>query len=206
MRPLLPFACLVLAVGFAACAPAETPTPAEPLTVADSIETLEASERTTTNANDSTDWTLDDTRMDRLRQQGSTLLSIRTAAHDDGSPEDIGYDRVVFSFDTLVPGYRIAYVDTSAYHCGSGEPVTVAGDGWLEIEFFPAAAHTDDTWEATIPEQRISYTLPTLREALSTCDFEGYVTWVLGLDKATPYRVLEVTDPARLVVDVQHER
>ena len=205
MLRLLALGFLLFPVGFAACAPAETPTPAEPLTAADSIETLEASERDGTDTSDSTEWTLADTRMDRLRQQGSTLLSLRAAAHDaPESAEGIGYDRVVFAFDNLVPGYRIAYVDTSAYHCGSGEPVSVAGDGWLEIEFFPSAAHTDETYEPTITEPWLPDTMPLLRDAHMTCDFEGYVTWVLGLDRATPYRALELTNPPRLVVDMQH--
>ncbi|NNF58491.1 MAG: hypothetical protein HKN04_09635 [Rhodothermaceae bacterium] len=216
MLRLLRLGSVLLGLGLAACAPepdaspspsrAETPMTSAPVTADDSVTALEASERALTDASDSTEWTLDDTHMDRLRQRGSTLLSLRAAAHDASeSASSIGYDRVVFTFDDLVPGYRIAYVGTSVYHCGSGEPVSVAGDGWLEVEFFPAAAHTDETYEPTITEPWLPDTLPLLRDASMTCDFEGYVTWVLGLDAAIPYRVLELTDPARLVLDVQHE-
>jgi hypothetical protein len=37
-----------------------------------------------------------------------------------------------------------------------------------------------------------------------TCDFEGKVVFVLGLVSKKPYRVVELQNPTRLVVDVKH--
>jgi hypothetical protein len=46
--------------------------------------------------------------------------------------------------------------------------------------------------------------LPVLLQLEPTCDFEGEVSWVLGVKAPNRYRVLELKDPPRLVVDVRH--
>ncbi len=43
-----------------------------------------------------------------------------------------------------------------------------------------------------------------LQELELTCDFEAEVTWVFGNAKPNKYRVMELREPTRLVVDVQH--
>jgi hypothetical protein len=43
-----------------------------------------------------------------------------------------------------------------------------------------------------------------VKEIELSCDFEGEVSWVLGLSARKPYRVHELSDPARLVIDIQH--
>jgi hypothetical protein len=42
-----------------------------------------------------------------------------------------------------------------------------------------------------------------LKEARQTQDFEGYVSWGLGLSKPVCMRAFVLDDPARLVVDLQ---
>lgn len=123
------------------------------------------------------------------------LTEVETGRHE-------GYDRVVFGFQEVVPGYAIRYVDTPV-QCGSGHEVEVAGVAYLEVHMSFAQAHTE-TGEATIQERERTPDLPMLRSLISTCDFEGYVTWVLGLAEQTPYRVNELADPPRLVVDAAH--
>jgi hypothetical protein len=39
-------------------------------------------------------------------------------------------------------------------------------------------------------------------EVEMTGDFEGYVTWVLGLRQKADFRVSELTGPNRVVVDI----
>lgn len=125
------------------------------------------------------------------------LQAVRTAAHP-------GFDRVVFEFDaSALPGYHIEYIDRPVRQCGSGDPVEMAGDGWLEVRMSPAYAHTE-TGKPTVAERERLPDLPVLRELESTCDFEAVVTWVLGVASPNAYRVLELADPPRLAVDVQH--
>ncbi len=120
------------------------------------------------------------------------------------SASQAGFDRVVFEFEgTTLPGYQVEYVDKPVRQCGSGDAVAVAGDGWLEVRLTPAQAHTE-AGEATVAERERALTLPVLRELESTCDFEAHVTWVLGVASPNRYRVLELSSPARLVVDIQH--
>lgn len=124
------------------------------------------------------------------------LRAVRTASHER-------FDRVVFEFaGARPPGYRVEYVDRPVRQCGSGEAVPVAGDAWLRVRLTPANAHTE-AGEATVTDRdrRLGYT--NLKELKILCDFEAEVEWVLGLASPNRYRVLELTNPARLVVDVR---
>lgn len=134
------------------------------------------------------------------RKPGSApaiLGKIRTGRHK-------GFDRVVFEFrGSAVPGYHVEYIDRPVRACGSGDVVKVAGDGWLSVRLTPAQAHTD-AGKPTIGYRERRLRLPVLRELQSTCDFEGEVEWVLGVSSPNRYRVLELTNPARLVIDIKH--
>jgi hypothetical protein len=125
------------------------------------------------------------------------LAAVRTARHEN-------FDRLVFEFSgPALPGYHLEYVDRPVRQCGSGEVVSVAGDGWLLVRFSPANAHTD-AGEPTVKDRERRLDLPNLIELKSICDFEAEVSWVLGLSRPGRYRVLELSTPARLVVDVKH--
>ena len=127
----------------------------------------------------------------------AVLREVRSASQE-------GFDRVVFEFEgSALPGYHVEYVDRPVLQCGSGEPVQVAGEGWLEVRLTPAQAHTEEG-EATVKERERRLSLPVLKELESTCDFEAHVTWVLGVASPNRYRVLELSNPARLIVDVRH--
>ena len=126
------------------------------------------------------------------------LREIRTA-------EQNGFDRVVFEFDgPEIPNYKIEYVDKPVYQCGSGDAVPVAGDGWLEIRFNPANAHTE-AGQPTISGRERRLSLPVLKELEITCDFEAEVAAVLGVSSPNRFRVLNLSDPARVVIDVKHK-
>jgi hypothetical protein len=124
------------------------------------------------------------------------LRAVRTASHEQ-------YDRVVFEFGgARVPGYHVEYVDRPVRQCGSGEAVPVAGDAWLRVRLTPANAHTEQG-EATVKDRSRRLGYANLKELKSLCDFEAEVEWVLGLASPTRYRVLELANPARLVIDVK---
>ena len=126
----------------------------------------------------------------------ATLQDIRAAAHD-------GYDRIVFAFDgSGQPGYAVGYTE-AVQECGSGRPVEVEGDALLHIRVHPARAHTD-AGQLSIASTSLAPDLPVLRVAERTCDFEGEIGWVLGLAEQQPFRVQQLVDPLRLVVDVAH--
>lgn len=126
-----------------------------------------------------------------------TLQSVSTTTCE-------GFDRVVFEFNTpATPGHHVSYIDKPIRQCGSGNTVQVAGDAWLEVRMIPAQAHTD-AGQATIAQTNRTVNLPNLRQLVQTCDFEGHVTWVLGVGSPKRFRVVELTNPSRIVVDVKH--
>ena len=116
-----------------------------------------------------------------------------------------GFDRSSFTFSGALPGYHLEYVD-QPIQCGSGEPVAIQGTAWLSVRFSPSDAHTDDG-KSTVGFTKLEPALLRLKqveELQQICDYEGVVTWVLGVKARQPYRVVEKKDPPRLVVDVEH--
>ena len=128
---------------------------------------------------------------------GSAILrDVRTGEHKT-------FDRVVFEFDGReIPGYHIEYIDKPGHQCGSGNAIAVAGDGWLEVRMY-TQAH-DENGRPTVAARELAPNHKTFKEVKQTCDFEGDVTWVAGVASPNKYRVLELKNPARLVIDVKH--
>jgi hypothetical protein len=127
----------------------------------------------------------------------AVLREVRTAQHDV-------YDRAVFEFEGAeMPSYHIEYIDKPVRACGSGNVVNLKGDGWLEIRFEPANAHTEDG-KPTVENRELSPNHKIINELKLTCDFEAVVTWVLGVSSPNKYRILELENPTRLAVDIKH--
>jgi hypothetical protein len=115
-----------------------------------------------------------------------------------------GYDRVVFEFaGNATPGYHVEYATKPVRRCGSGDPVSLDGAQQLVVRFEPAQAH-DEQGNPLPPERERAPGLAAVKEMKLVCDFEGQVEWVLGVAAAAPYRVSELTGPARLALDVRH--
>ena len=87
----------------------------------------------------------------------------------------------------------------------SSDLVPFAGDGWLQVRFSGANAHTE-AGEPTVKDRTRSPNLPIVKDLKLTCVFEAEVEWVLGVSSPNKYRVLELKSPTRLVIDVKHNR
>ena len=115
-----------------------------------------------------------------------------------------GSDRIVFEFDDVgLPEWEVKYVDQPLLDCGSGEPVTVSGDAWLQITFRGAQAHTEAGEESGGPRRQV-INQEMLHELVRTCDFEGEVMWVAGVVRPDGYTAQVLAEPSRLVIDVLH--
>lgn len=126
------------------------------------------------------------------------LIDVRTVRHN-------GFDRIVFEFrGAEMPGYHLEYIDRPVRACGSGNVVPLPGDGWLQVRFEPAIAHTNDG-KPTLAFRELSPKLPNLLELKSTCDFEAQVEWVAGVVSPNHFRGVELKGPTRLAVDIKHK-
>ena len=156
-------------------------------------------ENTPANTSETADFegTTGITEKKREMKSVAVLSEVRTAQHT-------GFDRSVFEFETAeIPGYKIEYIDKPARQCGSGDAVYLKGDGWLEVRFYPANAHTEEG-KPTVENREFVPNHKIIKELKLTCDFEADVTWVLGVASPNKYRVLELKNPTRLVVDIKH--
>lgn len=114
------------------------------------------------------------------------------------------FDRVVFEFEgTTLPDAEIKFVERPI-QCGSGLPVQVAGKVYLQVRLTPAQAHTEEG-KPTMTHRGRKLSLPVLREIRQICDFEGEVTWILGLAERREHKTMELQGPTRLVIDIPRE-
>jgi hypothetical protein len=121
-----------------------------------------------------------------------------------------GFDRVVFQFENLGPGYRVEYVARPIVEDGSGADVPVAGDAVLLVRMEPASGFDLET-----PEGRLVYKGPrrldgatagtsVVREVVRSGDFEAVLSWAIGVEERADFRVRTLDDPARIVVDLRN--
>jgi hypothetical protein len=120
------------------------------------------------------------------------LLRVTTGHHPT-------FDRVVFRFSSRAPGYNIRYV-TRPTADGSGNRVALAGNAFLRVTMNSVASAQAGKPPAPQGRQRPMY--PQLRALVGTGDFEGYVSYTLGLKEKDGFRAFTLRNPDRLVVDV----
>ncbi|HXM71699.1 MAG TPA: hypothetical protein VN940_00575 [Candidatus Dormibacteraeota bacterium] len=109
-----------------------------------------------------------------------------------------GYDRFVLQFDATVPSYTVKRQASPVFPAGaSGQTLTLSGTSGVLVRVHSATAANTFTGPTDITHGEY----PVLKEARQTEDFEGYVSWGLGLGKAACLRAFTLADPARLVVD-----
>jgi len=184
------FACVLAAAGVACASKAESPTPSEePRTAATtptappacptSPATPPATARVTATA----------------EVVGQATLTGVTAEATTCT------DRITFTFSGGgLPGYDVRY-EKGWTTCGKGDTVTTAGPAQLIVQFRDTNAH-DEAGNSTAPRS-LKPDLPSLKEAVQTCDFEADVAWALGTDE-NPFTVTTLHNPERVVVEIAH--
>lgn len=125
------------------------------------------------------------------------LTDVRAARHE-------GFDRVVFEFANVAPGYQVRFVDRPVTSDGSGEEVAVDGAHVVEVRMEPAL--DADLSRESAPRtytgpHRISPATPQVVELVRTGGFEGVLSWVVGLRDRVAFRAGTLQQPPRLVLD-----
>jgi Putative peptidoglycan binding domain/Sporulation and spore germination len=127
----------------------------------------------------------------------TTLRQVRVSRHD-------GFDRTVFEFDGGRPAYTVRYTGVATTG-GAGSPIPAGGTTALQIDL---AAHTVDMEAADFPrtfeDAVLTPRYPTLRTLRYGNEFEGLATFAAGLRARTGFRVLELSNPTRLAIDVAY--
>ncbi len=116
-----------------------------------------------------------------------------------------GYDRIVFEFapqagaTAHIPAYTVSRQASAKFvKDPSGLPVTMRGSAGLRIVFHGASGATSYTGSR---DQVVN--LPVVQEVEQLGDFEAVLSWGAGLSQASCIRTLELSNPTRLVIDVQ---
>jgi hypothetical protein len=122
------------------------------------------------------------------------LFGVAAACHQ-------GFDRFVFSARFGTPSYDVRYVN-SIVADGSGNPVSLLGTKRIRVRIRNARGHTN-TGANLIP-RAVTPRCSNLRQVKTAGDFEGDVTFGLGLSRTKGFRVFRLTGPTRLVVDIRH--
>lgn len=121
-----------------------------------------------------------------------------------------GYDRVVFQFQSGLPGYRVEYVQPPLKEDGSGKPVSVQGNAVVVVRMEPASGFDLNTGEGVMVykgPRRIDGSgagTSVVQELVRTGDFEAVLSWAIGLSDKVDFRIQTAQSPARLIVDFRN--
>jgi hypothetical protein len=124
--------------------------------------------------------------------QQPQLLAVSVGHHP-------AFDRVVFRFSSRAPGYDVRYV-RRVLADASGQPIRLSGNAFLAVTMHSVASGQAGKPDAPQGRQRPRF--PELREIVGSGDFEGHVSFGLGLTSKSGFRAFTLSNPDRLVVDV----
>jgi hypothetical protein len=125
----------------------------------------------------------------------SRLVRVRVGRHR-------GFDRVVFDLAGSKPSFQSVRYVRRLVQDGSGAPVPVAGRAVLEVVLM-TTGHTE-SGSPTFPAPPNVRGFKALRQIAFAGDFEGNLTFGVGVRHRAGFRVFELTGPDRLVLDVAH--
>lgn len=112
-----------------------------------------------------------------------------------------GYDRVVFEFKGDLPNYEVNYVKPPIPFSETNEYVKIKGKAFVEVSFslVPYPDAPPENYKLQFLEKELK--MPVIQEIKNSDWFEGSLAFAIGLRAKKLYRVEELSNPARLVVD-----
>lgn len=142
------------------------------------------------------DWTT--SRISAESQEGETPARTLTSVDFSRVP---GADRMIVGFeeDGPIPSHVVESFIRPVPRCASPDSIRSQGPGLLRIRF-PDVSADSSVAMATLPDSELT-NVSALHLA---CLRDTVVEWVLDVHDATAYRILHLSNPTRLVVDVRH--
>ena len=120
----------------------------------------------------------------------ATLEHVRVARHP-------GFDRVVFEFSGETPAWSAGYVPRIVKD-PSGQIATVAGRAFLHVVFHATLVDRSATGAPIVRTPRF----PMLVQVEEAGDFEGVVSFGVGVRRRTGFRAFHLSSPGRIVLDL----
>jgi len=115
-----------------------------------------------------------------------------------------GYDRFVIEFDGPVPAFTVSSQATSAFmQDATGATLQLQGSSGVKVVVHGASGTDLNGRQTFFGSTDLKPGSPVLKEARQTGDFERVFSWGLGLSQPACLRVMTLTGPDRLVVDVE---
>ena len=94
-------------------------------------------------------------------------------------------------------------VGQSPRKCGSSFPPEAVAEHWIILTLSPAQAH-DEQGNALVEPGAQMVNLENVRGTEIICDAEGVVDVAIPLARPGAYRVIDVKNPERIIIDVIH--
>ena len=115
-----------------------------------------------------------------------------------------GFDRLVFEFTGDVPRYQIEFVKAADLVATGEDLIKVGGKFFIDVDFqmMPYPEPEDKIADVVLPKG--NQKLPIFNEIKEIEWFEGYRSFALGLNAKKQFRVLQLKNPTRLVIDFKH--
>jgi hypothetical protein len=125
------------------------------------------------------------------------ITDVRVGTHD-------GYDRITFQFSGGMPQTVVEGVLPPFFADPSGLQIDVAGTAFLKVTLNGGTRFTPDGGLSYPGSINFKPGFPRLVQLREGGDFEAVSNWYIGLNGGACYRVLALTSPARLVIDIEH--
>jgi hypothetical protein len=130
------------------------------------------------------------------------IVDVRVGSHGSGAS---GYDRIVFEFQgSGIPEVTLRGGKPPFTKDPSGLPLPVRGTSFLVLVLHGGTAITPDGTMTYSGSTDFTPGFPALTEFVEAGDFEAVSEWVAGLGGPSCHRLFVLTNPTRLVLDVQH--
>ncbi|MEP6924407.1 MAG: hypothetical protein ABI954_08065 [Pyrinomonadaceae bacterium] len=125
-----------------------------------------------------------------------SVCKVRVAKHKN-------FDRVVFEFDDGEPQYIVQYLPSNIYSTEGGDKeIKIAGDVFMVVSIYSIGVDDPPCKLKSYPKKKLSFS--ALQQIQSGVWFEGIWDFLIGVKAKSRFRVQELKNPSRLVIDFKH--
>lgn len=141
-------------------------------------------------------WTKNEVSRENMNGDRATLKKVKFARHK-------GFDRLVFEFEGKLPGYVVYYNENLAEECWRG--LQISNKSFLIARFF-LVSNAGETAATPVyfDLSRAQIKSNILREVVNGDCWTGDEIFAADTKKRTAFRVLHLSNPTRIVIDLKH--